>query len=136
MNTKTTTKEQLRAAIAAAQDRETIKVEKGAIRGWDFDLWLTQLSGEDGNEISALFTKTKTEQGEGAANVAVCNLVLVRSITDDVGERLFGDDEIKLITSRGTEAVSFLTKKAMELNKLDKISQDTAVKTSGSDQTS
>jgi hypothetical protein len=123
---------QLRQQIAAAQDRKLEKVTAGTIPGWDFDVWLRQLSGKDGNDLSAVFTDTKTKSGEGAANVAFCDLLVVRSLTDEDGERLFEDNEIELVTSRGQDAVKVLTKRCMELNKLDKTSQDAQVKPSDS----
>lgn len=129
-------RDQLRSKIAAANDRPLTKIEAGQIDGWDFDVYLRKLSGADGNDLSAVFTQTKAEKGEGAGNVAFCDRLLVRSLTDEDGVRLFADDEAHLINERGSDAVKFLTQKAMEINKLDKVSQDNAVKPSDSAPTS
>jgi hypothetical protein len=124
-------RDQLREKIKQAKDRKIEKIPAGTYEGWDFDIYLRMVSGNDANEIGKVYSDSKAKDGEGAANIALTDLLLTRSLCDEDGLRLFEDNEVDLIKERGHSAVQDITRRALKLSRLDKTAQDDAVKPSG-----
>lgn len=122
---------QLREAIARANDRKVETIKAGTYAGWEFDVYIKMVSGQDAAELGKVYSDTKATAGDNAAQVAFTNLLLVRSIVDEDGGRVFNDDEANLIVERGHEVVQDLVVRCLALSKLDKKASESAVKSSG-----
>jgi hypothetical protein len=113
--------------IARARDGNLTRVE---IPEWADDdgtpgvIYLRVMSGVDREAMEREWTAT-----EGIINKAREKL-LVKTVCDENGERLFGDtdDDLAMLGTRNSDVLARLFTQSMKLNKLDKDSVENAAK--------
>jgi hypothetical protein len=109
-------------AILAADDLPRQKV---AVPEWGGDVWVRRMT----------FVERLAWEGAAIKSDAISSAyveLLVRTVCDESGERLFGDNDQRLIEQRSPDAVKRLLDVALKLNPVTKAAQDDLLKNSGS----
>lgn len=125
-------KSELKQMIEQVEDLHVTSIN---VPEWNFDVYVRMLSGDDIDAIGTAYQVTKDKSGVVAANNAFTDELLVRSLCDEDGNQLFDITELPSLKKKNGEALKRIVKESLRLNRLDKEGQDSAVKTSGADQT-
>lgn len=115
--------QRLRAAILAAKDltREPVHVKE-----WDVTVYVQEMSGTLADALSVKYNEAKQTNQLGA-NQAFTDHLLLFTLVDERGERIFQDDDLAELKAKSAEVLKHLVKVAMKVNRFDKDAQDTAV---------
>lgn len=107
--------------IVAAQDRKIIKVE---VPEWNGEVGIALMNAADRdsweNEVISFDAKGKVQTKKEFFRLKL----LVRTLVDDRGIRLFSDEEILELGKKSSEVILRLFEKSMEVNKLSKSDAD------------
>jgi hypothetical protein len=104
-----------RDAILSASTGEIVTV---SVPEWGGDVCLRQLSGA---EVSAIYGKDLNSE-------QVTQALVVASICDESGARLFSQEDAPAIFAKSYSSLQILITKALEINRMTKESADAAKK--------